>query len=464
MLNEVIQTIKKYNMIEKGDKIIIGLSGGSDSVVLFHLLRQIKNEYNLKLKVIHINHGLRLEADNDEEFCIELCKKYNIPIKVYKADIKKISKDMKITTEEAGRLFRYKCFNENISSIKDKIAVAHNKNDVVETFLMRVLRGSGLRGLSSIQPKRENIIRPLIEIEKNKIESYCDENNFQFVFDKSNLSLEYTRNKVRLNLIPLLKKEYNKEIINSIYKASEIISEEEKYLEELTEKFFEQISRIENNKIYLDATKLKTSNIVMQRRVFRSAIYRLNNNYKHLSYGHIEQCISIINSQNGTSYNLPENIRVIKAYSDICVTQETKNNEKVFKNIDIDNIYYIKEKNIYVGLSKENTNSFKSYKNYSEIQVNDLKCIKEKQLSVNNYNNLVLRNRIASDKIYFKHINGNKKIKKYFIDEKVPREDRENIILLAEGSDIFLILDEQLKIADDYAKNSVVYLKIWEEN
>ncbi len=462
MINKILETINKYNMLKGTNKIVIGLSGGSDSVTLFHILRKIKDDYNLKLEVVHINHCIRKESIKDEEFCINLCKKYEIPITVYREDIEKLSNNMKITIEEAGRLFRYNCFNKHTTSNLDKIAVAHNKNDVVETFLMRAVRGSGLRGLSSIQPVRDNIIRPLIEIEKKEIEDYCKNNNFQFIFDKSNLSLEYSRNKVRLQLIPLLEKEYNKEVVNNIYKNSQLISEEENFLDEFAKEVFDEITTAKKGKLYLDVEKLNSSNIVIQRRIFRKAIYFLSNDYKHLSFNHIEQCVSLINANNGVSFNLPEGVRVIKEYDKICITQQLEDNIFFLKKVSIDNIYYIEDKNLYIGISKKDFKDYREYKNSNEV-VKKIKCLHKKKLSVDSYSNLVLRNRMSSDKIYLKHINGNKKLKKYFIDEKIPRDIRDNIILLAEDNSILLIFDNHLKMSDCCSKKLLLHLKVWEE-
>ncbi len=464
MINEVLKTIKKYNMISNNDEIVIGLSGGSDSVTLFHVLRQIKDEYNLKIVVVHINHAIRKESDDDENFCVKLCKKYDIPIYVYKKNIKILSKEMKLTIEEAGRFYRYECFNKHTKGLKGKIAIAHNKNDVVETFLMRAVRGSGLRGLCSIQPTRNNIIRPLIEIDKKTIEGYCMGNNFKFVLDKSNLSTEYTRNKIRLNLIPLLEKQYNQEVVSNLYRTTKLISEEEKFLEELCENYFNNISTAKGSKIFINVEKLKKINVAMQRRVFRYSVFKIDKNIKDLGFKHIEECLNLINMSNGSRLILPNNINVIKEYENICIKNVVNENEKTNKNLEINKIYYIHQKNYYLGVSNYKINKYDEYENSKIVKGKSLRCIKEKQFLVYNYNNLVLRNRMPSDKIYFRHIKGNKKLKKYFIDEKIPRDNRDNILLLTQGNNIFLILDEHLKTADSSFGDVPLYLKLWEEN
>lgn len=463
MINKILDTIKKHNMLEKNDNIVLGLSGGSDSVSLFHIFRELREIYNLNITAVHINHSLRDEADSDEKFCIELCKKYDIPIFTYKIDIEKMSREKKITTEEAGRFARYEHFNKHIKSSKDKIAVAHNKNDVVETFFMRLLRGSGLRGLGSISPTHDNIIRPLIEIEKNEIEKFCFDNNFEFVFDKSNLSTKYTRNKIRQNLIPQLKEEYNPEILNTIYKTSKIIFEEDSFLETLSIEHFNKLGNFSKNKLNLEIEGLKKLDIVLIRRILRYAIYKLNSNLKNLSHIHIDDCINLLESKNGTTISLPENIFVSKNYEYLCIFLKEEKKEQVSKEIkvELNTMYLIEETDFYFSATLFDFPP-SDYKNHIISPEKNLKCLHTKETLVPNINNLVLRNRLSSDKIYFRHINGNKKIKKYFIDEKIPREERDKILLLTDNNNnVFLIFDRHLKIADENY-GTKVYFKIWE--
>ncbi len=467
MINKVLKTIKKHNMLSNNDNIVLGLSGGSDSVTLFHILRMLKDEYNLNLTVVHVNHGLRSEAIEDENFCISLCKKYNIPIHSYKIDINKLAKEQKITTEEAGRLARYECFNKHIKSKADKIAVAHNKNDVAETFLMRLFRGAGLRGLSSILPVRDNIIRPLIDIEKSEIEDFCTQNSYPFIFDKSNLSCEYTRNKIRLNLLPNLKEEYNQDIINSIYKTSKLLNEEDNYLNTISLDHFYNIAEINSNSILINIEELNKLDIVIQRRVIRHTIYHLNNNLKDLSFEHIMQSLNLCNVENGKSINLPSNLQVIKEYSNLrFFINNIEEKKNININLNMSNIHYIENKNLYITLSFQEVtiNNFNSIiKNYKTISNKTLKCTFCKQFSTHNYNNFNLRYRKTGDKIYFRYINGNKKLKKYFIDNKVPRLERDSTLLLANDENIFIIFDEQLKIADYQENMHNVFVQLWEE-
>ena len=210
MLDKVLATIKKYNMIEKGDKIVIGVSGGADSVCLTDILNKVKKEIEIEIILVHINHNIRgEEAKRDENFVIELGKKYNNLVRVFSYDVEKLAKERSLTVEEMGRKLRYEAFN-SVALEKGKIAVAHNLNDNCETMIMRFFRGTGIKGLGGISAKRENIIRPLIELSREEIERYCLENNLDYCEDSTNSVEKYTRNKIRLNLIPMIKKEFNK--------------------------------------------------------------------------------------------------------------------------------------------------------------------------------------------------------------------------------------------------------------
>ena len=192
MRQKILNTIKKYNLIESGDRIVIGVSGGPDSILLLHILNELKKELDFEIFVAHINHMLREEADEETEYVIDFCKKLNIECFVKRIDVVEIANNLKRGTEETGRKIRYEFFNEVLEKTgSNKIATAHNNNDKVETILMNILRGSGTAGLKGIEAKRDNMyIRPLIEITREEIEKYCIENKLNPKIDKLN-SIRY---------------------------------------------------------------------------------------------------------------------------------------------------------------------------------------------------------------------------------------------------------------------------------
>ena len=225
MLEKIKSIIKKYDLINEEDKVLIGVSGGPDSITLLNTLYKLG--YNIC--TAHINHGIRENADNDEKFVREFCEERNIPCFVKKVKLKELESDM--TLEELGRKIRYDFFDEIMKQENcTKIATAHNANDNAETVLMNIIRGSGMSGLKGIEISRGNIIRPLLEVTRREIEEYCEKENLNPCHDESNDEAIYTRNKVRLELIPYIENNINSNVVNNINRMSEIISDEEEYI------------------------------------------------------------------------------------------------------------------------------------------------------------------------------------------------------------------------------------------
>jgi len=206
MLEAVRNTIKDYRMLSEGETVIVGLSGGADSVALTYALLELCDEYKIYLEAVHINHNIRgEEALRDEEFVKSFCEKHSIPLTVESIDVIALAAEKRISCEQAGRDVRYAAFNKQIGGRKNcKIATAHTLSDLMETTLFNMARGTGIKGLRGIVPVRDNIIRPLIGQTREKIEEYCKSRGLDFVTDSTNLSDEYTRNKIRHNIIPAL--------------------------------------------------------------------------------------------------------------------------------------------------------------------------------------------------------------------------------------------------------------------
>ena len=230
MNNLVSAAIEKYGLISQGDSVIVALSGGADSVSLLNILYSLKEEYNLTLYAAHLNHNLRgEEAQRDEEFCKVLCKNYNVQLFIKTVDNRALASKQKISEELCGRNERYKFFDELSANLNAKIATAHTASDNAETLIYNIARGSSLRGLSAIPPKRGRIIRPLIEVSRAQIEEYCNLNNLDYVTDSTNLTDDYTRNKIRHSVISTLR-DINPQLEQSVYRLSENAREITDYL------------------------------------------------------------------------------------------------------------------------------------------------------------------------------------------------------------------------------------------
>ena len=311
MKNKVLETIQKYKLIENNDKIVLGVSGGPDSIAMLNILNDIKNDDNINLNfsivVAHINHLIREEAKQDEEYVKEFCKERNIEFYSKSIDVRKIANTNKIGTEEAGRNVRYEFFDEVlIKTNSNKIAIAHNKNDKIETIIMHILRGSGINGLKGIEPKREKYIRPLIECERNQIEEYCQKENLNPRIDKTNFENIYTRNKIRNVVIPYIKKEFNENIINTMDRFSNLITEEDKYIENQVKDIFNDIKLEENeNQVVLQLKLFNLQEKVIKSRLILYTITRIFGSANGIEKIHIEDIIKLCNNNIGNKYLTP---------------------------------------------------------------------------------------------------------------------------------------------------------------
>ena len=339
---KVINTINKYKLIQDGDKIVLGVSGGPDSMCmldLFNNLRQSNNiliEYencqknpepvaklpkkpgtggNFKIVVAHVNHMIRAEAKDDENYVKEYCKKNGIEFYSKSIEVEKIANNNKIGTEEAGRKVRYEFFNEVAKQVNaNKIAIAHNKNDRAETIIMNILRGSGVSGLKGIEPIKNNkYIRPLIECERTEIERYCIEQNLNPRIDKTNFENVYTRNKIRNIVIPYIKKEFNSNIIETIIRLSDLIKEDDEYIVNDVEKKYNDMCLGEKEKeIILDLKKFNSQEKVIKSRILLYTITKLMGSGQGVYKIHIEDIIKMCQNNIGNKYLTPnKNIKIL---------------------------------------------------------------------------------------------------------------------------------------------------------
>ena len=324
---EVYKFITKYNLIENGDRIVLGVSGGPDSICMLDILNKIaeKKLIDFEIIVCHINHGLRENAIFDENFVKEFCKKIGVQCFVKHVDIKKIAEEQKRGLEETGRIIRYEFFDEILQKTNsNKIAIAHNINDKVETIIMNIFRGSGTAGLIGIEAQNGKFIRPLIEIKRVDIEKYLKEQNIVARHDESNDENIYTRNKIRNIVLPFIEKEFNPNIVDTIDRLSYIVKEQEEYLESQTEKCYNDVCEQElnltpdyrlNNKnnatIVIDLKKFNSLEKVIQKRVILYSIKKIFGTTRGIEKIHIDDIIKLCNNNIGNKYLTPnKNLKV----------------------------------------------------------------------------------------------------------------------------------------------------------
>lgn len=307
MIRKVKAIIEKYNLIDKNDKVLIGVSGGPDSITLLNILYKLG--YNIC--TAHINHGIRESADDDEKFVVNFCEERNISCFVKKVKLKEIESDM--TLEELGRKIRYDYFKEiSLQEGCNKIATAHNANDNAETVLMNIIRGSGMAGLKGIEISRGNIIRPLLEITRKEIEEYCDGEVLNPCHDETNDEVIYTRNKVRLELIPYIENNINSNIVNNINRMSEIISENEEYITKQTDIYYREcLTYEEENRLLCNLKKFNEYEIAIRKRLIIRFISKVLGNVKDIEKIHIEDILKLCKNNVGGKYLTPnKNIKI----------------------------------------------------------------------------------------------------------------------------------------------------------
>ncbi len=458
MLNKIAENIKQFHMIEKGDRIVVGVSGGADSVCLLSVLQKLYASRDISLLVVHINHGLRgTEADEDEAFVKELCNRMNVECYSYSFNVKQIADSQGISEEEAGRNVRYQSFLEVCNRQKcNKIAVAHNKNDNAETFLFHLFRGSGLKGLSGIAPIRQlstsmeeiTVIRPLNCVERSEIEKYLKEEQISYRTDSTNQTDDYTRNKIRNRILTYAKTEINQNAVSNIYETAGRLREAQEYIEEQVKLSYRNCVIEGEIEFRLKLKELLETAPILQKGILRNAFERLVGNLKDLESKHIDAVLTLLQKQVGRSVHLPYGIIAERGYEEILLYH------KQGKRIDADNKEAIRPQELLIPGSmnlkpqgKRIMTEVISYQKNTVIPKNS--CIK--WFDYDKIENAVeVRGRKEGDFIQINTLGGRKKLKDYFIDHKIPKQQRDSLVLIADGNHIMWIIGYGDRMSEKY--------------
>lgn len=460
LIDSALKTIIENNMFDKGDRVIVAVSGGPDSIALLHVLYKLKEELHISLYVAHINHGLRgIESDKDEEYVGKVCKDLNIEFRSKKVDINEISRLRNMSSESAGREVRYEFFKELVKKFSaQKVAIAHNANDQAETILMRIMRGTGMDGLIGIRPVRDNIfVRPLINCTRNEIEQYCLENKLNPRIDKTNLEAIYSRNKVRLQLIPYIQENFNKDIIQGLNRLSDTIKIDNDYIEAISKEKYKKYCDTNEEKVIISKEAFLEHESIITR-IIRLAIQNLVGNLYNFERIHIYDIIRIQRCSTGKELNLPGNVYSINNYGDIVITRDKKQNIKARSEEYIlgNGVNVIEDANIKVGIRVVNVEEKTDFKHNKWIKYFDYDKIK---------GDITLRFRRDGDRFTPLGMSGSKKLKDLFIDLKIPKEERNEIPLICFGTSIAWItgyrVSEIFKV-DENTKN-ILEVKIERE-
>lgn len=298
-----LNTIKENNLINEGDVIVIGVSGGPDSITLLTCLNKYKNKFNCKLIVAHINHLIREDSTEDEQYVENFCKKIDVPVFIKRVDILKLADEWKKGTEETGRIIRYEFFDEIAKKEKaNKIAIAHNMNDNAETILLNIIRGSGLSGLEGIQPYKYNkYIRPIINCTREEIEEYCKKNNLMPRIDSTNKENIYKRNIIRNELIPYLKK-INPSIVETLSRTSRIVKENNEYIGKQAKVTYERIATETEKTVEFKLADFNSQEKAIQNMLILTAIKRLTGDIRNIEKSNIDDIVKLAQRKIGNKH------------------------------------------------------------------------------------------------------------------------------------------------------------------
>ena len=403
MKETVLNTIKKYSLIEKGDCVTVALSGGADSVALLHLLNELKDELSFTLRAAHLNHQIRGdEALRDEEFVKRECQRLGIELTVKRADIPKIAKEQSLSLETAARKERYAFFRE--ASNGGKVATAHTSSDNLETVIFNLSRGSGISGLCGIPVKRDEFIRPLLFCTRAQIEDFCSKNSLSFVTDSTNLSDEYTRNKIRHNVIPVLK-ELNPNAEGTVVRNCMNLREDLSFLEGKAKEY------LKNNLLdgKLDLQNFFQLDNVIKKRVVR-AFLKDQKGSLSLDNVHIDAVLSVIDT--GGEVCLPENTRVTVFKHKLFIKMQPSKREYSVELTDRD-----------IGFT-ENTDKVNNL-----LLNNSLDCDRI-------VGKCVIRTKETGDSIRLRESKFTKPLKKLYNEKEIPKEERDTLPVISDDEGV----------------------------
>ncbi len=441
LIKQVKKTIALKHLLKKGDRVIVGLSGGPDSLCLSHVLLSLSSTLGINMFFGHLNHGFRRESSAEFSYVRFLAWQWGIPFFGATIDVPYYAQKWGWSAQKAARYFRYRFLLKAACHFQaNKIALGHHRDDQIETVLMNIIHGAGTGGLAGMEISREwkgtTIIRPLLNNTKAQIWKYCQAKGLEPVEDASNLKDIYRRNKVRLELIPYLQKEYNPRIDDAIIRISGLAREDDHYLERKANYFLQlfTFSR-DSHSLVLDASKLAQVHISLQRRVLRGAWRKIYEGEDMPDFGHIESIMQLYQKgKTGSAISLPHQVIAYNIYGGRLVFARTGKKHTVFKDI----LLNIPGLTLVPGTRKVIKAEIKPPHdlNWPPDKRKEAYLDLKKMILP-----LKLQNRWAGARFHPLGLEGkSKKLKDYFIDQKIPRQERDFYPLLVSGDDIVWVL------------------------
>lgn len=429
-------TLKKYRMLSPGDRVLVAVSGGPDSLALLQALCLLGNEYALQLRVAHLDHGTRPETGQELLFVQRIAQELGLPCSVRAVDVPAYRRARRLPLQVAAREVRYRFLEEEaVVHGCNRIALGHTADDQAETVLMRLLRGSGPRGLSGIPPVRGPYIRPLIEVTRPEIEEFLRDQGMEYIQDPSNLKPIYLRNRVRLELLPGLRA-YNPNLPQALTRLADILRQEDRYLEEhchglLSDLLLER----SEGRLVLDRGRLMELPLALQRRVLRAGILQMKGDLRSISQGPLEEILEgLAGKEAGKRYRLP-GLWVEKGQKGLLLLQEgrrgePKKGERVEEvELPLPGLREISDLALVFELSLQERDEARL-----QVQHGDpwLALFDYEQIQLP----LRVRTRRPGDRFHPLGAGGKKKLKTFFIDEKIPRDQRDLTALLVSGEEV----------------------------
>ncbi len=429
---KVMSFIKEQELIASGDRILIGLSGGADSVCLLMILHCLAEELSVELGAFHVNHGIRgEEADRDEAFSAKLCEEFRIPFFAIRENVPERAKEWQMGAEEAGRRVRYEAADRIAREYNyNKIALAHHRNDVAETLLFNLFRGSSVAGLASIPAKRDNVIRPLLCCEREEIESYLAVVGVSFCTDATNEETEYSRNKIRHRIVAYAKEEINAGAVRHMAEAAAELSETEDFLAKETETVCGTVQEFPDG-VGLPVAALREKHRVLQRRVIYSLIGKVAGTRRDITKEHVAAVTGLLEAQSGKRVSLPYGVVAVRDFERLLLKKETKNTVEIVPEycpVSVPGDYPL-----------GNTGDFLCFRVFFYQ--------KNEEIPKNEYTKwfdydkirgtLCLRTYCPGDRLGLRE--GSKTVKSVWVEHKVPVEERCRRLLLADEEQVLWI-------------------------
>jgi len=435
------EQIKAQQMIHTNEKVVIGVSGGADSVCLLLLLHMYSKTHPCLLHAVHVNHMIRgKEADSDQAFVEKLCAQLSVPCTTKTVDVPLLAKERHESLEEAGRKARYDCLLEIAKAEGAVIAVAHHKNDNAETILLNLVRGTGIRGLSGMQAVGMmdgiRIIRPLLKNSREEIEAFLTEHGIPFRTDETNLDDGYARNAVRLNVMPELSK-INERVAEHIAETAAQLSEIEEFLTAETLKSYQRVTG-DGEAITLSVSEMEQLPAAILKRVVHKAIADAAGSAKDISSSHINDVICLMRLQSGRKISLPYGLTARRQYDEILITEEAEEDAPAEPLITISKEELKEEKDFSLPGQKkisfrlvdvDDSNRAELIRKNLYTKAFDYDTIK---------GTINVGEKVPGDRIFLR--NGMKTVKKFFIDEKIPATERKKILLLKDSESVMWII------------------------